>query len=512
MTTSSPSARRLHFLLSDQAAQRPSACALHWQGQAIDYADLQTRVSRLAGRLAATGQPGDRVAVLAWNCPEFLELIYACAASGRVLVPLNARLAPAELCYQLQSSGTSLLFGDPLLLAPLLAHQQYPGEIRVVALNDEYRHWLQAGPSQSLPDTVIDDPVWILYTSGSTGRPKGAVITHQSFLAGLDSAAQGRPVAPDDTYYYPFPLFHIAAHNVLLQHQYGACVVLSRSFDAGDTLRACRELGITTLSLAPTMMAMLVDHPDFNPDDLRGVRTIGYGASAMPQVLLHRLLKQTSVGLCQSYGMTELSGSISFLTPEDHRYAAECQPDRLNSVGRPLPCVRVKIVDDCGQRVTAGDCGEILVQARQCFSRYWQDPQNTRQALQQGWLHTGDIGRFDPQGYLYIVDRKKDMVLSGGENVASREVEEVLRKHPAVYDCAIIGLPDPKWGESVCAVLTEKSPVSDTVLAAHCREFLAGYKIPRQWIRVAQLPVNAGGKIDKPLLRRQASERTRDAT
>jgi acyl-CoA synthetase (AMP-forming)/AMP-acid ligase II len=353
-----------------------------------------------------------------------------------------------------------------------------------------------------LPATQPDDPVWILFTSGSTGRPKGAVLTHRSFMAGLRSAALARPVEPADKYYYPFPLFHVSAHNVLLQHLHGASVVLARAFDAKDTLQACRELRVTTMSLAPTMIALLLDHPDFTPSDLQSVRTIGYGASAMPQTLLQRLLSETSVGLCQSYGMTELSGSVAFLTVEDHQRAAQNRPDLLHSVGRVLPTAQVRLINDNGGPCPVGEPGEILVQAEQCMLGYWQDDEATARALDDGWLHTGDIGRFDDAGYLFIVDRKKDMIISGGENIASREIEEVLRRHPAVADCAVIGLPDPKWGESACAVLRLKSETSDQSLAEHCRQFLAAYKTPKRWMRTDALPLNASGKVDKPLLRR----------
>ncbi len=328
--------------------------------------------------------------------------------------------------------------------------------MRIIALGDDYVTWREKSHTAALPVSQPEDPVWILYTSGSTGRPKGAVLSHRSFLAALRSAALARPVNASDKYYYPFPLFHVAAHNVLLQHQYGAAVVLARSFDAADTLKACRELQVTTMSLAPTMIALLLDHPEFKPADLRSVRTIGYGASAMPQTLLQRLLAETDVGLCQSYGMTELSGSVAFLTTEDHRMAAADRPELLNSVGRPLPTARIKLIDDEGHPCPVGAAGEILVQAAQCMERYWNDDAATAQAVVDGWLHTGDIGRFDDEGYLTIVDRKKDMIISGGENIASREIEEVLRRHAAVSDCAVIGLPDAKWGERPCAVLRLK--------------------------------------------------------
>tara|TARA_R110002110_G_scaffold415561_2_gene650900 strand:- start:112371 stop:113903 length:1533 start_codon:yes stop_codon:yes gene_type:complete len=495
----------LHQIPANQASLNPAGVALWWQGQAITYAALNDRVEQLVQCLSTVGVRGDRVAMLSWNRPEFVELIYAASASGRLLVPLNARLASAELVYQLRHAGVTRLIGDQALLAPLRSHAGFPKEIEVIALGDEFEQWLHSvshsAQGATLPPVQHDDPVWILYTSGSTGRPKGAVLTHRSFAAGLRSAAIARPVQASDRYFYPFPLFHVAAHNVLLQHQYGAAVVLAPGFDAGGTLAACRELSVTSLSLAPTMLAMLLEHPDFCPSDLESVRTIGYGASAMPYTLLQRLLSNTEVGLCQSYGMTELSGSIAFLTVEDHREAVTRRPELLRSVGKPLPHVRVKLVDDAGQECAPGRSGEICVLAKQCMSGYWQQPEETAQALVEGWLHSGDIGRFDDAGYLYIVDRKKDMIVTGGENVASREVEEVLRQHPAVRDCAVIGVPDDTWGECVCAVVVEQSGVSDEELATHCRAQLAGYKTPRKWVRQMALPLNAAGKVDKPLLR-----------
>jgi acyl-CoA synthetase (AMP-forming)/AMP-acid ligase II len=493
---------QLHQIIERQAAAQPNAAALWWRDKTITYADLQRNIALAALRLAASGAVGDRVAILSWNCPEFVELMYAAPAAGRILVPLNARLAPAEQAWQLQWAGVKLLIGDPALLSPLMAHADFPRSVRTLALNDEYIDWRESHERGTLPTTAHADPAWILFTSGSTGKPKGAVLSHRSFMAGLRSADMARPVASSDRYYYPFPLFHVAAHNVLLQHLHGAAVVLARAFDATETLAACRELGVTTMSLAPTMLAMLLDHPGFTPADLRGVRSIGYGASAMPLPLLQRLLSDTSVDLCQSYGMTELSGSVSFLTAADHRQAARDRPDLLSSVGRPLPTASIRLVDDAGAPCPIGQCGEILVRADQCMLGYWNDETATASAVVDGWLHTGDIGRFDDAGYLFIVDRKKDMIISGGENIASREIEEVLRRHACVTDCAVIGTGHDTWGECACAVVKLNGDVSDQALAEHCRTFLAGYKTPRRWVRVEDIPLNAAGKTDKPLLRR----------
>lgn len=493
----------LHQIIERQVALRPGENALWWQGEAITYASLAQQIDTVTGSLASRGTVGDRVAVLSWNRPEYIELIYGAAAAGRILVPLNARLAPAEIIFQLQASGARTLLASADLLAPLKAHADFPRGIEVIDLDTDYAEWKSRSTGADLPVIDASDPAWILYTSGSTGRPKGAVLSHDSFMAGLRSAALARPVEPTDRYYYPFPLFHISAHNVLLQHLNGAAVVLDRSFDAASTLKVCRELRVTTMSLAPTMIQMLLEHPDFEPQVLDTVRTIGYGASVMPQNLLQRLLTRTHVGLCQSYGMTELSGSIAFLTVADHRRAARQKPELLQSVGRPLPTAKVKLIDETGRDCQVGEQGEILVQAPQCMQCYWNDEDATAAALDNGWLRTGDIGRLDEEGYLYIVDRKKDMIISGGENIASREIEDVLRRHPSVGDCAVIGLSDPKWGERPCAILRLVADVSDQALQEHCGAFLAGFKVPRRWIRVESLPLNAAGKIDKPLLRRQ---------
>jgi acyl-CoA synthetase (AMP-forming)/AMP-acid ligase II len=492
----------LHQALERQASLTPDAPALWWHGRAISYSRLQNNTRALALRLAAEGCEGDRIAVLSWNRPEFVELIYGVPAAGRILVPLNARLAPAELNDQLRTTGATMVFGERPLLDPLQRHADFPSTVRVVGLEDEFVSWRGEPGASALPELAPENTVWILFTSGSTGRPKGAMLSHRSFMAGLRSAALARPVHAGDRYYYPFPLFHVSAHNVLLQHLYGAAVVLESTFDAGATLAACRELHVTTLSLAPTMIQRLLEHPDFQPRDLASVRTIGYGASAMPEHLLHQLMEKTGVGLCQSYGMTELSGSVAFLTVEDHRRAASGRPELLQSVGRPLPTASLKLSDEQGRECPCGSAGEILVQAPQCMEGYWNDETATRAALAGGWLHTGDIGRFDEEGYLYIVDRKKDMIISGGENIASREIEEALLHHTAVKNCAVIGVPDAQWGERPCAVLEVCGEVSDEELSEHCRGLVAGFKVPSRWVRVEEIPLNASGKVDKPMLRR----------
>jgi acyl-CoA synthetase (AMP-forming)/AMP-acid ligase II len=247
----------------------------------------------------------------------------------------------------------------------------------------------------------------------------------------------------------------------------------------------------------------LLDHPAFSPEVLAQVRCIGYGASAIPADLLRRVLQQTSAGLSQGYGMTELSGSVAFLDEAAHRGALSGAQHLLASVGQPVPGVEIKLIDPLGETVESGYVGEILVKGPQVMSGYWRAPQVTAVTVIDGWLHTGDMGRFDDQGNLYIVDRKKDMIISGGENIASREVEDILGQHDAVKQVAIVGLPDKRWGEVVCAVvvLAADHIADDAALQQYCRQYLAGYKVPRCFVYRDVLPVNAAGKMDKAVLR-----------
>lgn len=493
--------------MRDSAERYPDAAALLWRGKETSYSvlwqDIQRGASALHRYCHSRDLPfGTRVAVLALNGPEFVELLYAIPTAGHILVPINTRLAVPEWLFQLHHSGAAIVLGDSELLDRLKEHPEYPAELETIAFGQPYQAWIKKYHStedahQQRPLNPHDD-AWLLFTSGTTGKPKGAVLTHSSLAAALDSTAHGRPVRTDDRYLYPFPLFHVSAHNVLLQHRHGACVILMPAFDAAQMLRCIVEHGATTLSLAPTMIAMLLDHPNFRPADLANVRSIGYGASAIGGALLSRVLTETSVGLSQGYGMTELSGSIAFLGEDEHRDAAQCHVQRLKSVGKPVPGVDIKLID-----------GEIAVRSEQIMSRYWCDPEATANTLQDGWLLTGDMGHFDTDGYLYIVDRKKDMIISGGENIASREPEDILLLHPAIKQAAVVGIPHPKWGEAACAVvvLHESYRPTEEDLQTHCRQHLAGYKVPKAVLFVPSIHHNANGKIDKLALRKLAAQR-----
>tara|TARA_B100000767_G_scaffold258228_1_gene266742 strand:- start:8262 stop:9788 length:1527 start_codon:yes stop_codon:yes gene_type:complete len=498
----------LHDIISQQALAQPRAPAILWQQQVITYAELQYGIESAIRAVSANTKNGDRIAILALNNPEYIECLYAIPAAGRICVPLNTRLSIKALAEQFDELEISLVIGDCDLinqLRPWLADH-----VQVVFFAD-YRQWCRlahdAPVESSWAATSIsgDDTAWLLFTSGTTGKAKAAKISHQSLLSALDSANQGRPVLPGDRYLYPFPLFHIAAHNILHQHQQGAAVALLPSFDADSVLALSQQYQITTLSLAPTMMTLLLDSPHYHRDKIASVRVIGYGASAISPRLLTRVLNETDCDLSQGFGMTELSGSIAFLSPEQHRQAATRSPELLQSVGQLVTNVDCKIVDQFGVEVANGEAGEIIVRGPQVISSYWNNPVATADAFKHGWLHTGDIGRLDKRGNLFIVDRKKDIIISGGENIASREVEAAISLLDNVKQVAVVGMADEKWGEQVCALVERTNQLdlqpTESAVILQCRNQLASYKSPKQVVFDC-LPINANGKIDKQLVKR----------
>jgi len=428
----------------------------------ISFGALADEVRRVAAVVAHRTEPGDRIALVGRNRASYVSALYGIPASGRIAVPLNQRLALAELAAQAEQVGARFTV-------------------------DDWDAW-EAEVGASSPGDLVDGPegapAWILFTSGTTGTPKGAVLTHGSLLAAVRGANAARPVAPDDVYLYCFPLCHVAAYNVLCLHAEGRPVVLMEGFDAALLPRVVEEHGVTSMSLAPTMLAMLLDDPGFDPSSFAGVRQVAYGASAMSPDLFERATSTLGVGIVQGYGMTELSGNAVFLDEEGHRR-------RMRAAGRPSPEVELRLADD----------GEILVRAPQVMAGYWDEPETTAATIVDGWLHTGDIGELDDDGYLSVVDRSKDIVVTGGENVSSREVEDVLSTHPAVAQVAVVGVPDERWGEAVCAVVVPRGDVTLEDLVAHTRGVLGGFKQPRRLVLVDALPTNAGGKVLKRELR-----------
>lgn len=485
----------LHELISAAAADAPARRAVVTDdGTTATFAEFDRQVRGVAGWVAARTAPGDRVAVVADNSAAYAQLYYAVPRSGRVLTLINQRLGPSEQAAQLATAAPALLLGDERYLSALTG-------TAAPAVAFESAAW-QAAPASALPfgdDAGPDDPAWLLFTSGSTGAPKAVVHSHRSILTAVWGSVEGRSVRTGGVYLLPFPMCHIAGYNMLVQHAVAATVVLCAQFRPEGFAQLVRSHGVTSCSLAPTMLHALLAHLDRTGTDLPSLTAIAYGSAAMPLDLLRRAIDRLGVDFHQGYGMTETGGNITFLGPDDHRTGATDRPELLTSAGYPHREVEIGIAAPSGDLLPSGQVGEILVRGTQVTPGYWPDGVST----EGGWLHTGDVGRTDADGRLFVVDRLKDIIVTGGENVSSREVEDALSDHPAVDQVAVVAVPDDYWGEAVCAVVVLVRGLRATAeeLTGHVRGKIAGFKRPRVVLFTDALPLTGNGKIAKERVR-----------
>ncbi|MGV0813085.1 AMP-binding protein [Mycolicibacterium boenickei] len=488
----------LHELVSSAAAAAPQRRALVTDdGTTATFAEFDRQIRGVAGWVAARTAPGDRVAVVADNGAAYAQLYYGVPLSGRVLTLINQRLSPAEQAAQLATAAPTLLLGDERYLSALAGIEAPVAQ----AIAFESPQW-RAAPTADLPfDDVAgpDHPAWLLFTSGSTGVPKAVVHSHRSILTAVWGSVEGRSVPPGGVYLLPFPMCHIAGYNMLVQHAVAATVVLCAQFRPEGFTQLVRTHGVSSCSLAPTMLHALLGHLDRTGTDLPTLRAVAYGSAAMPLDLLRRAIATLGVDFHQGYGMTETGGNITFLGPDDHRAGADGRPDLLTSAGYPHRDVEIGIAGPSGELMPPGRVGEILVRGAQVAPGYWPDGAGT----EYGWLHTGDMGRTDADGRLFVVDRLKDIIVTGGENVSSREVEDALSGHPGVDQVAVVAVPDDYWGEAVCAVVVAVAghqPTADELID-HVRAGIAGFKRPRVVLFTDALPLTGNGKIAKDRVR-----------
>jgi long-chain acyl-CoA synthetase len=472
------------------------------------------RVRRLAGGLGRLGlAQGDRVAILGANSTAFWELYLAAPWARMIMVSLNTRWSAAEMSDALADCGAAALIADPDLLDlslelrqanPAVSHlvTTGPADPRANASWEELARERPGVDDQAAP---ADDPAYLFYTGGTTGRAKGVMLSALNFyVAGL-SSLHTAGVSDRSTFSISVPLFHMSGGGLVAAQlaAAGGADLIPR-FEPRASMAAVERARATHVVWVPTMLTMLLASPEFGRHDLRSLERILYGSAPMPEAILARAMDaMPGVRFTQYYGMTELSGNATFLGPEVHEKPAP--NPRLRSVGVAVPGVELKVVRPDGSMAKAEEIGEICVRGPTVTRGYWGQPEKTAEAIRDGWMHTGDLGRVDEDGYVFLADRLKDMIISGGENVYSTEVENALYKHPAVHECAVIGLPDETWGELVCAVVHPAEGASPTAeeLAAHCRQYIGGYKIPRRIILTSEpLPKSAAGKILKTELRR----------
>lgn len=473
------------------------------------------RSSRLAGALHELGmRHQDRVAMLAMNCAEYLEVYGACEVAPYIVAPLNFRLAAPELEFVLLDSAPRvLIFEQQYASLVEQLRPRLPGIEHFVVVGDAstlqmkahgYEDLLSSARAEGSPLRPGPRDIHsITYTSGTTGRPKGAMLSHEGVLALFEAWSLELEADLGHKILLSMPYFHIGARSqggaLTIR---GGTLVVHRAFDARKILETIERERITQLHLAPTLMQAVLDDPQIDGFDLTSLRTINYAAAPMPLVTLKRAMKRFGPVLINGYGQTEGAGT----TLRKHYHRPEGTPKdlaRLTSVGQPVLDTHVRIVDEQDRDVPLGSVGELCLRSRQNMVGYWNHSAATIETLRGGWLHTGDLARQDEDGFVYLVDRKKDMIVSGGENVYSREVEEALMAHPAVADAAVIGVPDERWGEAVTAVVVCKPALAVTAaeLLSHCRTLIAGYKCPKHIEFVAELPRLPSGKVSKVSLR-----------
>jgi long-chain acyl-CoA synthetase len=498
--------------LARNARQRPDAPALALGDTVVaTWAEMQARVARRAAGLRDTLglRAGDRVALLMKNTPVYAELLYAAWHGGLSAVPVNAKLHPREVAFILENSGAAAIFATPDLVETAAAAR---GEAHLAApiLDVAGAEFAALGSADPAPMAEVgaDDLAWLFYTSGTTGRPKGAMLSHRNLLAmALAYVVDVDPPSTSGCLLHGAPMSHGSGLYIVPHVMQGHCQVVPASgqFDPAeifDLLRTWREV---SMFAAPTMVKRLVDHPLSQAADVSAIRTIAYGGAPMYVADLKAAIGRFGFRFAQLYGQGESPMTITGMTRDMVEAAyREGRDDRLGSVGVPQSVVQVRVAggDDAPQ--PAGTAGEILVRGDSVMRGYWRNPEATAAALRGGWLHTGDIGAFDDGGFLTLMDRSKDLIISGGSNIYPREIEEVLLRHPDVAEVSVVGVPDPEWGERVVAFVVGLSggTASSETLDRLCLEHIARFKRPKEYRFVEELPKNNYGKVLKTDLRR----------
>ncbi|MQA15247.1 MAG: long-chain-fatty-acid--CoA ligase [Pseudonocardiaceae bacterium] len=490
--------------------QHPDAEAVRFGEQSHSWRRLDDRVRRGAAAQRAAGlSPGDRVAFLDKNHPTCVETTLTCAMVGTVNAVVNFRLAPDEVSYVVNDAAARVLFVGPEFL-PVVEQirDQLPTVERVVTVggpDDGYESWIDVDPIADPHQPAPDDCFLQLYTSGTTGFPKGAMLTHRGMLEHSSAVAADTGLGPDSVAMVAMPLFHVGGSSwALVALSAGARIVIVREPVPQQVLDGLERERITHTFFVPALLSFLVAVPDAAQRDYSALRCLCYGASPMPLPLLRTCLQVFPTDFYQVYGMTEAAGVVTMLGPEEHRDPAH--EHRLVSAGKPISGVEIEIRDPATGEdpLAAGESGEVWVRTEQLMAGYWRKPDETDNVLVAGgWLRSGDAGHLDDDGYLYVTDRIKDMIISGGENIYPAEIERVLVEHPSVADLAVIGVPDEKWGEVPLAVVqaAPDTRVDEAELLAYCRARLASFKCPRSVTVVEALPRNPTGKILKKDLR-----------
>jgi acyl-CoA synthetase (AMP-forming)/AMP-acid ligase II len=494
-----------------------------FEGKRYTFSQIDERSNRLANALANLGvNKEDRVAILQVNCNQYLESCYATTKVGGIFVPLNFRAKQDELAYMLNNAEASvLLVGDRYVDMVNALGPQLPLVKHYISIDSKrenmlyYDELLSTSSPQEIASKIDDEDVTMLmYTAGTTGRPKGVPLTHNSFsvyvLENVD------PASPEieEKNLLTVPLYHVAGIQALLAAIYGGrTLIMMRQFEVKEWMETVQRERANRAMLVPTMLKRVIDDPDFSQYDLSSLRVITYGAAPMPFEVIKKAIEvMPGVRFINAFGQTETASTITTLGPEDHIITGteeekEKKLKRLaSSIGRAMSDVEIKIIDEGGKELPRGEAGEIVARGPRVMSGYWKDAEKTKDAFTaEGWLRSGDTGYMDEEGYIYLAGRADDLIIRGGENISPEEVENALYSHPAIEEAAVIGIPDPDWGQQPRAIVVLKEGKSATAeeIIEHCHASLSSFKRPRSVVFVDELPRNPMGKVFKRVLREQ---------
>ncbi|WP_439101782.1 acyl-CoA synthetase [Congregibacter sp.] len=500
--------------LKSNARATPGAPATRHLGRNHSWAEMQDRVARLASAIRAMDiDPGDRVAILALNSDRYLEYYFAVWWAGAAVVPMNTRWSAAENAYALGDAGAKVLFIDDAF-APMLGEMTAELSLTQIVFTGEgdtpdgcldYESLITGNEPCEDAERGGDDLAGLYYTGGTTGFPKGVMLSQQALWFNNLSVSSGSVYQTSDVYLHAGPMFHLADGAFSgAACTNGLCHTFLPGFDPSKVMDLLEAEKVTHTLMVPTMLGMLVNHPDFDPKRLTALRAVAYGASPMPEGLMHTLLERLpGIDWMQGYGQTEMAPIITLLPAENHTLEGP-NAGKMRSAGRAAPGVEVRICDEDGNDLPNGEVGEIVARAPGSMSGYWNRPEQTEETLKDGWVNTGDGAYRDDDGFIFIVDRLKDMIVTGGENVFSAEVENAVSTHPAVAAVSVIGIPDERWGETVHAIVILQEGKSVTVeeLIEHTQT-IANYKRPRSIsFREEAFPLSGAGKVLKTELRK----------
>ncbi len=493
------------------AIHYPDRIAIVFEGQRWAYREFNARINRFANALVALGcKKGQRLTVIADNCSKYLEAYFAAAKLGMSVTPLNTRLGDDEIVFIINDSeATRLIVGDGYeekvrILMPKLKNI----ETRISFDNPldgflDYDSLLMEAsdvePDLDEYDVQEDDLAILMYTGGTTGLPKGVMLSHRNCMLSGIQAALGMNLNRDDATCYVLPIFHVSWWPILAIMIVCGKVCINRKPNLDIIFKLIQDEKCTHMNLVPTIYGWMADYPNIEKYDLSSLRILSYAGSPFPTEVLIRCIKKFGNIFGQGYGSTETAGApVTMLSWDDHHLQGP-KTKYLTSAGKAAPCSRAKIVDDNNNPVPIGEIGEICVKGKHVMLGYWKNPKLTAEVLRGGWLHMGDMGFMDEDGYVYMTDRKADMIISGGENVYPKEVEDIIYQHPAVQECSVVSAPDAKWGEIVQAVVTLKpgQKATEQDIIEHCKARLAGYKCPKAVAFWETIPKTIVGKIEK---------------